>query len=147
MSINHYLNNFIAIFLSSQILQTSLIKYNKQYNWVTDLLDILKQESKDQTRTIILIFSIFINTNTFVISLLAKKITKAIKVLEKALAQKLLTFKEVQSFMRYILYFAKVVKLRWVFMKSLWIFVTSHFQKVRLSKKYHFLLKVQNNLI
>lgn len=40
-------------------------------------------------------FDIFIKTNTFVTSLLAEKITKAIKLIEKVLTKKLLTLREV----------------------------------------------------
>lgn len=85
--------------------------YNKRYNRVIDLLDIPRQESKDQTGTIVPVFGILININTFVACMPAEKIAKTIEATKKALAQKVLTLREAQSFTGYLSYCAKVARL------------------------------------
>lgn len=60
---------------------------------------------------IVPVFGILVNTNTFIASLPPQKISKAIEVITKALAQKLLTLREVESLMGYLSYCAKVVRL------------------------------------
>lgn len=62
---------------------TNLVEYNDLYICIIMLFGIPKQEFKDQTRTIISMFSILINTNTFIIRLFPKKITKVIKTTTK----------------------------------------------------------------
>lgn len=71
-----------------------LLEYDQQYNRLTDLLGILRQESKNETGTIISVFGILINSNTFVASLFLEKISKTIAVTKEALARKSLTLKE-----------------------------------------------------
>lgn len=64
-------------------------------------------------------FGIKINFSTFVVSLLSDKITKALAITTTALLQKLLTLKEAQSLIDYLSYYARVVRLRWVFIRPL----------------------------
>lgn len=125
----------------------NLIKYNDQYIRIIMFFGIPKQEFKDQTGTIIPTFSILINTNTFVIRLSPKKITKVIKTIVKNLAQKSLTFRETLLLGYYFSYCTKVVKLRWVFICLSCLLVTSYPQKVKQSDKKRLLKEIWNNFI
>lgn len=72
----------MAISLALDIIPSNLIKYK----YVTNPLDILKQEFKDKIDTISSIFRILVYNNKFIISLLSKKTNKTIKPLIKILA-------------------------------------------------------------
>lgn len=65
---------------------------------MTNLLGLLRQESKDEIRTILPIFDILINSNTFVTSLSPEKIAKAITTTKTALSAKILVLKKGQIF-------------------------------------------------
>lgn len=114
---------------------------------MNNLLGIPRQESKDQTRAIIPVFGIEINSNTFMASLPPDKIVKAIAVTAAALAKKALTLSETQSFTRYLSYCAKAVRLGWVFMRPLWTFVASYPSNASSSTKRRIPLEVRNNLV
>lgn len=144
-SVDHYLDDFIATFSALEATPSNVIEYDYQYRRVTDLLGIPRQESKDQMGTIVPVFGILVNTNTFVASLPLEKISKAIEVTTKALAQKSLTLREAQSLTGYLSYCAKVVRLGWV-MHPLWNFVASYPQNVSLSERRRLPLQVQNDL-
>lgn len=66
-----------------------------------------KQESKDKTRIVILVFRIKINSNSFMASLSSEKIAKIIVVTITVLSQKSLTLEKAQLFIGYLFYYAR----------------------------------------
>lgn len=131
---------------ASQAISSNLVEYNQQNNRVTNLLDIPRQKSKDQTGTIIPVFGILINFNTFVASLPPEKIAKAVAATKTVLSAKSLMLKEAQSLTGYLFYCAKVVELGWVFTRLFWTLVAIYPQKISSLAKRRLLLEVRNNL-
>lgn len=119
-SVGHYQDDFIAMLPASEATPAKLLEYSRKYNQVTDVLGIPRQESKDQEGTIIPVFGIEINSNTFIASLPPDKIAEAISVTKAALSQRSLTLKEAQSLNGHLSFCTKVVRLGWVFMRPLW---------------------------
>lgn len=58
----HYLDNFVAIFTTTQALVHQTKQSRQAYNWVTDLLGIPRNDSKDAERTRVVVFRIEIDT-------------------------------------------------------------------------------------
>lgn len=104
---------------ASKATPARLQKYSQNYNRVTNVLRTLKEASKDQTRTLVPVFEIEINSNDFITSLPREKFEKAIAATGAALLQKSLPLKEAQGLIGYLSFYAKVVRLGWVFMASL----------------------------
>lgn len=125
-TVDHYLDNFIAILPAQQATPAKLSEYNTQYVTLTDVLGIPRQESKDKTGTVVSVFGIQIDTNSFIASLPSDKITKAIEVTARALHQQSLLLKDAQKLTGYLSFCAKVVKLGWVFMRPLWTFTAEY---------------------
>ena len=146
-SVDHYLDDFVAMLPASEATPATLREYNRKYEQVTNVLCIPRQESKDQTGTIIPVFGIEINSNNFVASLPPDQIANAIAVTKAALLQKAWTLKEAQSLTGYLSFCAKVIRLGWVFMRPLWTFVASYPQKMSHSAKQRLPLEVRNDLI
>lgn len=93
---DHYLDDFIAILPAADATPARLAEYDTHYKTVTDLLWIPRQESKDQMGTVVPVFGIQVDTNLFVASLHAEKITKAIAATSAALFQTSLSLREAQ---------------------------------------------------
>ncbi len=92
--IEHYFNNFIATILHVKVTSKTLAWYENQYKIVIDILGIFCRESKNKTKTIILIFSIEVNTNLFKASLSVNKIDKTIFITVIALLKNFLILKK-----------------------------------------------------
>lgn len=122
---DHYLDDFIATLPAHEATLAKLSEYERQYKIVTDLLGIPRQQSKDQTGTVIPVFGIQVDSNLFIASLPPEKIAKAVAATAAALNTKFLTLREAQSLTGYLSFCAKVVRLGWVFMRPLWTFVAS----------------------
>lgn len=80
----------MAVFSVSQAKQTSQACY--VYNWVTKLLRIFKNDSKDIERTQVIVLRIEIDTKKFTANLLDEKLEKAVKATSKVLAKQWVTF-------------------------------------------------------
>lgn len=145
-SVDHYLGDFIAMLPVSEATPARLQEYTQDYNRVTDVLGIPRQESKDKTGTVVPVFGIEINSNDFIASLPPEKIAKAIAATGAALLQKSLSLKEAQRLTGYLSFCAKVVRLGWVFMRPLWNFVASYPQYAGL-RRLRMPLEVRNDLI
>ncbi len=84
----HYLDDFVAVFLAVQTTDQRMKWENRAYNWITDLLGIPRNESKDGEGIQITVFGIEIDTSTFITRLLAEKLDKAVKATAKILTEK-----------------------------------------------------------
>lgn len=87
------------------------------------ILRIPCQESKNETGIVISIFAIQINTNHFMTSLLASKLYKAMTTTASAILKNFFILKKTQSFTGYLSFCASIVKLGWVFMRHLWLYI------------------------
>lgn len=75
----------MAVFLVSQVKQIRQICH--AYNWVIDLLEILKNDTKDAEKMQVIVFRIEIDTRKFTAKLIDKKVEKAVKAISKILAK------------------------------------------------------------
>lgn len=88
----------------------------KVYIWLIDLIHIQRNKLKDCKRTIIIVFEIKVNTSNFSVRLSKKKINKTIKVIEKILKKKSISFTNMQLLVRFLLFWSQVIRLKQVFM-------------------------------
>lgn len=118
----HYLDNFIAIFSVKVATLSRIRAETKAYIWLTELLGIPCNDSKDHKRTIIIVFGIKVDTNIFTVRLPLEKLERAKKATEKLFKDRSVSFHEVQSLMGFLSFCSQVVRLGRVFMKRLWEF-------------------------
>ena len=85
-SVDHYLDDFLAIILALKAIPATLLQYNRNYEQVTDLLGIPRQKSKNQSRTVIPVIVIEIDSTKFMARFPSEKIAKAIAITTTALA-------------------------------------------------------------
>lgn len=115
----HYLDDFVAIF-EADALPERLEREAKAYIWLTDLLNIPQNDSKDCQDTAVIVFGVEINTSLFTAQLLADKLNKAINATTKVLCQKAVRFINIQSLVGFLSFCSQAVRLGRVFMRRLW---------------------------
>jgi hypothetical protein len=121
----HYLDDFIRIIPAAQATLRFLAQLELDYHALTDLLGILENTKKDAFGTIVTTLGITLNTNNFQASLLAEKITKAIKLTAATLAKRCITLLEVQTIGGYLSWCLEVVRLGKVYLHHIWQFLAS----------------------
>ena len=61
----HYLDNFVAVFKPKEATPSRIKKEARTYIWLTDVLGLLQNDSKDRKRTLVVVFGIEIDNPTF----------------------------------------------------------------------------------
>ena len=95
--LKHYLDNFIYVLAADLATQQQLQNKNIAYQLFTNCLGIPCQDAKDIEGTIVPVFGLEVDTNLFIVCLLADKVTRAKEATSLALQPLSLTLKEVQS--------------------------------------------------
>ena len=121
----HCLDDFINIIEASVAIPSYLQRFEDSYRHLTDCLSIPRQENKDCMGTVVSIFGIEVDTNSFIARISPKKLHRAKEATEKALSNNSLTLHDAQSLTGFLSFCAQVVHLEWVFMRKLWDFVAS----------------------
>lgn len=75
---------------------------NRVYNWIINLLRILRNELKNGEGTQITVFRIEIDTSIFIARLLTEKRDKAVKATAKILVEKSVSLLKIQSLVRFL---------------------------------------------
>lgn len=97
------------------------------YIWLTDLLGLPRNDSKDCQGTVVIVFGIEIDTSLFTACLPRDKLEKAIKATLKVLSQKVVSFSNIQSLVGFLSFCFQAVRLGRVFMRRLWDFINHYF--------------------
>ncbi len=121
----HYRNNYVAIF-KANVTPERLKLEAEAYIWLTDLLGLLRNDTKDTQGTAVIVFGIEIDTSSVTARLLIDKLEKAIKVTAKILNQKSISFIDMQLLIGFLSFCSQAVKLGRVFTRRLWDF-TNHY--------------------
>lgn len=98
------------------------------YKWVTDLLRIPRNDSKDAEGTQVIVSRIKIDMKSFTAKLPDDKLVKAMKATGKILAEQSVSFLDIQSLVDFVFFYSKAVRLGRVFMQKLWDF-TNEFSR------------------
>lgn len=123
-TVGHYLDDFVSVFPSTTTTE-QIEQQSSAYNWLTDILGIPRNESKNLEGSIIPILGIEVDTNSFTASLPQEKLDQA-----KVRTTKILTdlsdsvaFFDIQSLVGFLSFCSQAVRLGRVFMRRLWDFV------------------------
>ena len=122
----HYLDDFVAVFTVAQASTNQTRHARIAYNWVTDLLGILRNNLKDAKGTLVIVFGIEIDTRNFTARLPNDKLEKAVKATNKVLVEQSVTFLDIQSLVGFLSFCFQAVHLGRVFMRRLWDFVNEY---------------------
>ncbi len=87
----HYLDNFVAISRSVTSPERLVAEANA-YIWLTDLLGLSQNNSKDCKVTMVSVFGMEVDTSSFTTRLPRDKLGKAILALSKVLSQKAVSY-------------------------------------------------------
>lgn len=96
------------------------------YIWLTDLLGLPRNDSKDCQGTVVIVFGIERDTSWFTARLPTDKLEKAIKATLKVLSQKAVSFIDIQSLVGFLSFCSQAVRLGRVFMRRLWDFINHY---------------------
>lgn len=122
----YYLDDFVAVFTAAEAAAYQTRQARQAYNWVTDLLGIPRNDSKDAEGRKVVFFGIEIDTKSFIARLPNEKLDKAIKATSKVLAEQSVTFLDIQSLVGFLSFCSQAVCLGRVFMRRLWDFVNEY---------------------
>ncbi len=117
----------MAIFKADTLLERLEAKVNT-YIWLTDILGLPQNNSKDCQKIVIIVFGIEIDISLFIAYILQDKLKKVIGDMLKVLSQKAVSFINIKSCVRYFSFCSQAVRLGLVFMKRLWDFI-SHYPR------------------
>jgi len=123
--LEHFLDDFIYIVPENQASLPQLRKINAEYNTVTDVLGVPRNDKKDCTGTIIEVLGILVNTHKFEASLSQEKLTRALNATAEALRHESVCLYNIQSLAGYLSFCSLVVRLGWVFMRRIWSFIAT----------------------
>ncbi len=121
----HYLDNFVVIFRSDTSPERLVAEANA-YIWLTDLLGLLRNNSKDCQGTMITIFGIEVDFPSFTARFPWDKLEKAILASLKVLSQKAISYIDIQSLVRFLYFCFQAVRLDRVFLRRLWDFINHY---------------------
>ena len=121
----HYLDEFVAIF-KADALPERLEREANAYIWLTDLLGLPRNDSKDCQGTEVIILGIEIDTSSFTIWLPEDKLEKAIRATLKVLSQKTVSFIDIHSLVGFLSLCSQAVRLGRVSMRRLWDFINHY---------------------
>ncbi len=102
----HYLDDFVAIFRSDTSPERLVIKANA-YIWLTDLLGLLRNDSKDCQGIFVIVFGIEVGTLSFTVQLPRNKLEKAILTSSKVLSQKAVSYIDIQLLVGFLFFVPK----------------------------------------
>lgn len=119
----HYLDDFVAVFSATQAIDQRLRQESRTYNWVTDLLEIPRNELKNGQGTWITVFEIEIDTMSFTARLPTEKLDKAVKATARVFTEQSVSLLDMQSFVGFLSFCSQAVCLGRVFMRRLWDFI------------------------
>lgn len=122
----YYLDNFVAIFTAVQTLTNQKRHARIAYNWVTNLLGILRNDLKDIEGTLVIVFKIEIDIRKLIVRLPNNKLEKAVKVLSNILAKQFVTFPKIQSLVKFFSFCSQAMHLGRLFIRKLWDFVNEY---------------------
>ncbi len=106
--LEHYLNDFICILPSKVAIKERLTEDEKAYYLLTDCLGVPRQDAKNVYDTVVIVFGLKVDTNLFIIQVLAEKLARTFS---KALSQFSITLKEIQSFTSFLSFYAQAIRL------------------------------------
>ena len=109
----------MAIFKAKKAFPDKMKDEAKAYIWLTNLLGILRNDSKDCEETLIIVFGIEIDISNFTVRLLRKKLEKAINATTKIFKERSVSFIDMRLLVRFFSFYLQVVKLGRVFMRML----------------------------
>ncbi len=96
------------------------------YIWLTDVLGLPRNDSKDCQGTMATVFGIEVDTPSFTARLPRDKLKKAILALSKVLSQKTVSYIDIQSRVGFFSFCSQAVRLRRVFMRRLSDFINHY---------------------
>ncbi len=115
----YYLDDFIAIFKVREAMSEKMTAENKTYIQLTNLLSILRNNSKNAQGLAVLVFDIKVDQSCFTTCLPKEKLDKATWAIAKVLNQKSVYFIDMQSLVGFLLFCLQAVRLGRVFMRRL----------------------------
>ncbi len=118
----HYLDDFVAIFRSDTSPERLVAEANA-YIWLTELLGVPRNDSKDFQGTVVTVFGIEVDTSSFTARLPRNNLEKAILASSKVLSQKVVSYIDIQSLVGFLSFCSQAVRLGRVFMIRLWDFI------------------------
>ncbi len=121
----HYLDNFVTIY-RSDALPERLVAEANAYIWLTDLLGLPRNDSKDCQGIVVTVFGIAVDTPSFTARNPRDKLEKAILGSSKVLSQKAVSYIDIQSLVRFLSFCSQAVRLGCVFMRRLWDFINHY---------------------
>jgi hypothetical protein len=120
--LQHYLNDFIKVFTSNKF---DFISFNQ----LITVLKVLIKSFKNEKNTIISVFDIEMNINTFIARLSTDKLIKIIKSIYLISITIIINLLEMQSLIEFLFFCAWAIRLSHVFMRRLWDFVVFEFSR------------------
>jgi hypothetical protein len=119
----YYLDNFFQLILQDQAIPEYLRQASRDYIWLTTLLGIPRQTSKDEVGCIVPLLGVLIDTNRIEACLPEEKLTKAREVTAHALSQESLSLETAQSLAGFLSFCCQVVPLGQVYIHEFWVFI------------------------
>ncbi len=96
------------------------------YIWLTNLLGLPQNDSKDCQGTLVTVFGIEVDTSLFTARLSRDKLEKTILASSKVLSQKAISYIDIQSLVRFFSFYFQSVRLGRVFMERRWDFMNHY---------------------
>ncbi len=93
------------------------------YIWLTDLLGLLRNDSKDYQGTVVTVFGIEVDSSSFTALPPRDRLEKAILASSKVLSQKAVSYINIQSLVGFLYFCSQAVRLGPKFMRRLWDFI------------------------
>lgn len=107
----HYLDDFLAVFKAKKATLSRIRKEARAYIWLTDILGIPRNDSKDCKGTLVVVFGIEIDTFTFTAWLPKEKLDKVISATTKIIKKKSVSFVDMQSLVDFLSFCLQAVRL------------------------------------
>ena len=108
----HYLDNFIRVLTSKLAIKERFAQDDVAYCLFIDCLGIPRQDTKNVHGTVVIVFSLEVDTNEFIVRVPTDKVIRVRQATSSALSQSSLTLKEAQSFTGFLSFCAQAVRLR-----------------------------------
>ncbi len=113
----HYLDEIIAIFKAKESFTEIMKAEVKAYIWLTDLLRMLWNDSKNREGKVVEVFGIEVDISKFTTPLPKEKLEKAKNTTSKILGRKSVSFINIQPLVSFFLFCSQAVILRRVIMR------------------------------
>lgn len=113
--VEHFLDDIIYVIAEIDASESDIRRTIDEYNLITDILGVPRQDKKDVCGTIESILGYEFDTHSFIMRLPEDKLTRAIEATRHAVRQESLTLLEAQSITGFLAFCAPAVQLGWVF--------------------------------